>query len=194
MPVKTLAISGSRRPGSLNSRLLRVAVDDLRSRGTEVTILDHDAHPLPIYDGELESREGVPENAMRLKSLFKVHDSLLIASPEYNSSVTPLLKNLIDWVSRPVPQERPLECFRGKVAGLISASPGFRGGMRALVHVRDILGNIGVYVIPTEFSLAFADKAFDADGRLADEKHLKAVHAVTAELAHAAEKLRHPPT
>lgn len=190
MSVQTLAISGSRRPDSLNSRLLRVAADDLRSRGPEVTILDHDAHPLPIYDGELEAREGLPESAMRLKALFKAHDSLLIASPEYNSSVTPLLKNLIDWVSRPVPDERPLECFRGKVAALVSASPGFRGGMRALVHLRDILGNIGVYVVPTEFSLAFADKAFDADGRLTDEKHRKSVQAVTAELARAAERLR----
>jgi NAD(P)H-dependent FMN reductase len=107
---------------------------------------------------------------MRLKRLMVEHDGLLIASPEYNSSITAVLKNTIDWVSRRAGDEVPLVAFRGKVATLMSASPGALGGLRALVHVRSILGNIGVIVLPEQIAVAKAHEAFNPDGSLKDPK------------------------
>jgi chromate reductase, NAD(P)H dehydrogenase (quinone) len=109
----------------------------------------------------------MPENGTKLKKLFIDHDGLLVASPEYNSSVTAVLKNVIDWVSRPAPGEPPLVAFRGKVATLMSASPGALGGLRGLVHLRSILGNIGVIVLPDQVAVARAHEALRPDGSLA---------------------------
>jgi NAD(P)H-dependent FMN reductase len=139
----------------------------LTPRGAEVTVLDLRDYPLPIFDEDLE-RTGTPENARRLKELFVGHDGLLIASPEYNSSITAVLKNTIDWVSRPVQGEPPLVAYRGKVASLMSASPGALGGLRGLVLLRSILGNIGVIVLPDQIAVPKAYDAFDPDGQLTD--------------------------
>ncbi|MBS0191661.1 MAG: NAD(P)H-dependent oxidoreductase [Phycisphaerales bacterium] len=167
---KVLAISGSTRKGSYNSKLLKIAAEMTRQAGAEVTLLDLEQYPLPIMNEDLEKEKGVPENAMKLKQLFISHKGLLIASPEYNSSITALLKNTIDWVSRPVPNEAPLAGFQGKVATLISASPGALGGLRGLVHLRSILGNIGVIVLPEQVALTNAHEAFADDGTLKDPK------------------------
>ena len=121
-----------------------------REAGGEVTLIDLKDFPLPLFDQDLEAEQGMPENGTRLKKLFIDHDGLLIASPEYNSSFPAVLKNAIDWVSRPAPGEPSLVAFRGKVATLMSASPGAQGGLRGLVHVRSILGNIGVIVLPDQ--------------------------------------------
>ena len=120
---------------------------------------------------------------MQLKALFLAHDGLLFACPEYNSSVTPLWKNTIDWVSRPAPGETSLQCFDGKVAALCSASPGALGGLRGLVHVRAILGNIGVLVLPAQVAVPKANEAFQPDGSLKDPKQQASVEKLARSLA-----------
>ncbi len=162
---RILAFSGSIRRDSWNRKLIRVAVDATRAAGGDVTLIDLADYPLPLYNGDLEDRDGLPDNAQRLKALFKQHDAFLIASPEYNSSIPPLLKNTIDWVSREWQGESGLVPYQNKVAAILAASPGQFGGMRMLPHLRQILNTLGVLVLPGQFSLPRADTAFDdADG------------------------------
>ena len=140
--------------------------------------------PLPLFDGDLEDKEGLPENAKRLKALLRAHDGLLISSPEYNSSITGVLKNAIDWASRAETDDEPaLVCFRGKIAALLSASPGALGGLRGLVHLRAILGNIGVIVLPDQVAVSAAHEAFDESGKLKDPKRAAQVAGVARGLA-----------
>ena len=155
------------------------------------TVLDHceAGTPLPIYDGDLEAAEGLPANARKLKDLFLAHDGLLIAAPEYNSSITPLLKNTIDWVSRSASGEPPLACYDGKVAALMSASPGNLGGLRGLTVVRLCLSSIRVLVLPDQVAVPHANDAFAEDGRLKDEKRHAAAGKLGATLARAVAKL-----
>ena len=145
---KILAFSGSLRKDSFNQKLVRVAARGAERAGARATVIELADYPLPVLDQDLEARDGLPEHAVRLKAIFHEHDGLLNASPEYNSSFTAALKNVIDWVSRPEPDRPPLSCFAGKVAGLMAASPGALGGLRGLVHVRAVLQNIKVTVVP----------------------------------------------
>ena len=170
MPKSILAFSGSTREGSVNTKLLHVVAGAARDAGAQVTIADLRDYEMPIYNEDLESEQGLPDSVKKFKDLMKAHEGLLIASPEYNSSFSPLLKNTIDWASRPREGEGQLECFRGKVAGLVAASPGYFGGYRGLQQVRYVLGNIGVVVLPDMFSLPNAFGAFNEDGSLKDEK------------------------
>ena len=121
---KILALAGSTREGSYNKKLVRVAAAGAQAAGGEVTLVDLRELPMPLYDGDLEAAEGLPPNARILKRLMIAHDGLLISAPEYNSSITAVLKNAIDWASRPEPDEIPLVAFKDKVAALMSASPG----------------------------------------------------------------------
>ncbi|MBT8485337.1 MAG: NAD(P)H-dependent oxidoreductase [Phycisphaerales bacterium] len=175
---RILAFAGSLRADSLNKKLVRVAAAAATAAGAEVTTIDLAEHRLPIYDGDLEEQSGLPDAARGLKEMFRDHHGLLIASPEYNSSITAVLKNTIDWVSRPEPDEPPLSCFTGKVAGIMAASPGGLGGLRGLVHLRAILGNIQVTVVPRQIAISQAHTAFAEDGRLTDEKQQASVAAV----------------
>ena len=185
---KILAFSGSIRRDSWNRKLIRVAADATRAAGGDVTLIDLADYPLPLYDGDLEDRDGVPDNALRLKALFKEHDALLIASPEYNSSMPPLLKNTIDWISREWQGESGLVPYRSKVAAILAASPGTFGGMRMLPHLRQILNTLGVLVLPGQFSLPHADTAFDAEtGALKSPARL---HALVLELVNTAAALK----
>ena len=161
---KILAFAGSTRRDSLNRKLIQAATSIAEGAGAEVTLLDLNDYPLPLYNGDLEAKEGVPEAALRLKEMFKSHDALLIASPEYNSSVSPLLKNTLDWVSREWQGESGLLPYQNKLAAIMAASPGALGGMRMLPHLRQILNTLGVMVLPGQFSLAHADQAFDETG------------------------------
>ncbi|MFO0873357.1 MAG: NAD(P)H-dependent oxidoreductase [Phycisphaerales bacterium] len=181
---RILAFSGSLRTGSFNAMLLRTAVKGARAAGGEVTELSLADYPLPIYHGDHEASNGLPENARRLKAVFMEHDGLLLACPEYNSSIAPLMKNTIDWVSRAAPNEAGLAAFVGKVAALVSASPGGLGGLRGLRHMRDVLSDIMVVVLPAPFMVAVprAHEAFDAHGMLKDAKLAAAVEAVGARL------------
>ena len=158
---RILAFAGSARKDSWNATLVRIAAEGARQAGAEVTVIDLKDYPLEIFNEDLEKKAGTPENASRLKKLFVEHDGLLIASPEYNSSITPLLKNTIDWVSRPAEGESPLAAYRNKSAALMSASPGGLGGLRGLVHVRAILSSIGVLVLPDQIAVSSAFEAFD---------------------------------
>lgn len=187
---KVLAFSGSLRRDSYNKRLVAAAANGARAAGAEVTILDLASLPMPIFDEDIEARDGVHPNAMKLKELMKSHDGFLISSPEYNSSVSAALKNAIDWASRPVPGELPLGAFAGKVAGIMAASPGMLGGLRGLVHLRAILGNIQVLVVPDQFALNQSDQAFDESGAIKDEKKRQIVEAIGRKVVQVAAKLK----
>jgi chromate reductase, NAD(P)H dehydrogenase (quinone) len=188
---KILAFSGSARAGSFNKKLIAIAVEGARAAGAEVTLLDFRELPLPLYDGDLEDVKGLPDNAKKLKTLMREHDGFLISAPEYNSSITPLLKNAIDWASRQETDDEPsLICYRGKTAALMSASPGGLGGIRGLVHVRAILGNIGVYVLPDQVSISSAHEAFDENGKLKDERKAKQVAKLAATFVEMTRKLK----
>ena len=189
MTPRLLAFAGSARRDSLNARLVHFAAGEARAAGAEATVLDLAAFGLPLYNGDLEADEGLPAGAARLKELFLAHDGFLIASPEYNGSISPLLKNTIDWVSRPVAGQPPLVWYAGKVAGLMAASPGALGGLRGLVHVRQILSGIGVIVAPAQHAVPRAGDAFDSEGALAEEPHGAAVRRVVRETVRLATKL-----
>src|SRR5215831_12688321 len=165
MTPRILAFAGCLRGESFNKKLVPIAAKGARDAGAEVMLIDLKDFPLPLFDQDLEAEQGMPENGKKLKQLFIDHDGLLIASPEYNSSITAVLKNAIDWVSRPARGEPSLVAFRGKVATLMSASPGALGGLRGLVHVRSILGNIGVIVLPDQIAVARATRRFGRPGR-----------------------------
>ena len=187
---KVLAFSGSLRKDSYNKRLVAAAANGARAAGADVTILDLASLPLPMFDEDLEAREGAHPNAVKLKALMKAHDGFLISSPEYNSSVSAALKNAIDWASRPAEGEAPLAAFAGKVAGLMAASPGALGGLRGLVHLRAILGNIQVIVLPDQFALNVAHEAFDASGAVKDEKKRAIIEGIGKRVVQVASKLK----
>lgn len=165
MKASILAISGSRRRDSLNRRLLAAAAAELSGNDAEVTELDWDRYELPIYDGDLERECGTPVAVVRFKRLVASHDALIIASPEYNGSITPLLKNAIDWASRP---GTPDKVFCDLPVALLGASPGPSGGGRGLRHLREVLSNLNARVPDSQLALGKALKAFDREtGRLA---------------------------
>lgn len=189
---RLLAFAGSTREGSFNRRLVRLGADLATAAGAVVTTVELRDLPLPLYDGDLEAREGLPANARRLKELMISSDGLLLASPEYNSSIPGTLKNALDWASRAAPGEAPLLAFRGKVAGLLAASPGALGGLRALVHVRAILSSLDVLVIPEQFALAKANEAFAPNGALLDPKQAAGVKRVVDRLVFVTSRLVAP--
>lgn len=188
---KILAFAGSARQDSFNKKLVQIAAAGAKAAGAEVTYLDLRDLPMPLYDEDLEAREGLPENVLKFKQLMKSHQGLLIASPEYNSSITPLLKNAIDWASRPEPGDPPMaiSCFRDKVAVIMSAAAGGFGGWRGLVHLRAILGNIGVLVLPDQKCIPQAYEAFDHHGNLKDAQQQASVAELGSKLARIVAKL-----
>ncbi|RZU98212.1 NADPH-dependent FMN reductase [Spiribacter vilamensis] len=174
-----ITLAGSTRKASVNKKLARLARDRARHAGASVEFLDLADYPLPLYDGDLEDREGIPAAAQELKARLRQCDGFLIASPEYNSSLSPVLKNALDWISRRKDaDEPPLAAYRGKVAALVAASPGGLGGLRGLVPLRMMLGNIGVHVIPDQFALAGAFDAFNDADELADPKQAEQLSTV----------------
>jgi NAD(P)H-dependent FMN reductase len=180
---KILALAGSTRSGSFNNKLVRIAAEFARTAGAEVTAIDLRDLALPLFDQDFEDAHGLPDGAKTLKSLLRASDGLLIASPEYNSSITGVLKNAIDWASRAeTDDEPPLVAFRGKAAALLAASPGALGGLRGLVHLRAILGNIGVIVLPNQVTTPTAHEAFDEAGRLKDQRKAAQVDALAKDL------------
>jgi chromate reductase, NAD(P)H dehydrogenase (quinone) len=178
---RILAFSGSARRASFNQRLVEHAARNAVDLGAEVTVINLRDFPMPLMNQDLERDEGVPPEALRLKALLAGHDGILLSAPEYNSSITPLLKNSLDWVSRRVADEPPMLAFRGKTAALLSASPGRLGGLRGLVHVRAILNNLGVLVLPGQVSIPSAGAAFDDTGGLANDADRKRVADLVSE-------------
>lgn len=180
MSPKILAFAGSTRKDSFNRLALDHAVRGAREAGAEVTLIDLNDYSLPLYNGDLEESHGLPEAAIRLKTLFKSHQGLLLACPEYNGSITPLLKNTLDWVSRPHGEESGLVPYQGKWAALVAASSGNLGGLRGLRHVREILTNLQVMVIPQQLALSQADKVL-ADSQASGLKGLASTGRLLAE-------------
>jgi len=181
---RILAFGGSLRRDSFNQKLAAVAAEGAREAGAEITLMALRDFPLPVFDADLEDASGLPEAAKKLKALFRGHDGLLIASPEYNSSVTAALKNAIDWVSRQETDDEPaLSALSGKTAVIMSASPGALGGLRGLVHLRAILGNLGITVLPGQIAVSRAHQAFNPDGRLTDARQDAGIRGLGAALA-----------
>ena len=183
---KILAFAGSTRSQSWNKKLIRLGVRAAEEAGGHITLVDLRDFPMPLYDGDLEHEHGLPAKARELKALMVASHGFLLSCPEYNSSISAVLKNTIDWISRPQPNEPPAIAFKGKVAALLAASPGNLGGVRALLTVRQVLTTLGVLVLPTQFALAHAAAAFLEDGTLKEEGHRAAVGAVTSELVRVA--------
>ncbi len=178
---KILAFAGSTRRESFNGKLLRVAVEMARDAGAEVTVLDLADFDLPLFNQDLEAA-GVPKDVTRLKQIAADHDAFLIASPEYNASVTPLMKNVIDWMSRKHGDEPPRMAYSGKVAAIVSASPGAWGGSRAQPHLQFILQVLGVTVVPQTVAVKQAGSVFDDDGQLTDEGTRERLNSVVKQL------------
>ncbi|MBG1239690.1 NADPH-dependent FMN reductase [Nostoc sp. NZL] len=186
---KILAFAGSTRVDSYNKKLVKIAAAGAQAAEVEVTYLDLRDLPLPLFDEDLEAQEGLPVNARTLKDLLISHQGLLIASPEYNSSLTPVLKNAIDWASRPSANEAPLTAFVDKVAAIMSASPGGLGGLRGLSQLRSILENIGVLVLPAQVAVPKAYEAFNTDGSLRDPQQQESIEKLGKNVANILLKL-----
>lgn len=187
---KILAFSGSARKNSFNQRLVKIAAQGAEQAGAEVMVINLADFPMPIFNQDDEAEHGIPDAAHAFKNLLIEHDGFLIASPEYNSAFSPLLKNAIDWASRREGDEAPLLAYRGKVAAIMAASPGALGGLRGLVFLRLLLSNIGVTVLPEQQAIVQADKALHPDGYLNDAQLQAAVLNLGARLADATRKLQ----
>ena len=180
---KILVIPGSLRMGSHNAKLAAVAAHEFALAGVDVTRISLADFPLPIYDGDLETKSGVPKHAVNLKRMIGTHHGVLIVSPEYNASVPPLLKNAIDWVSRVQdPHEARGEVFRGRAFAMAGASQSRLGTARALQALRLILSACQAEVIASQFALAFADEAYDDMDRLKNEADAAALKALVRQL------------
>jgi len=180
---RLLAFSGSLRAASYNQKLVTLAASGARDAGADVTLISLRDFRMPLFDEDLESAEGMPEAAQNLKALFASHDGLIIASPEYNSTITAALKNAIDWVSRATSEdEKPLSVLSGKTAVIMSASPGGYGGARSLVQLRPFLENIRIKVLPDQVSVPKAYEAFTEEGQLVDPEQAAAVKTLGEKL------------
>ena len=191
MVPKILVIAGSIRTGSFNARLAALAVKELALAEADVSRVSLLDYPLPIYDGDLEARSGPPDNAIKVKRMMMLHQGVFITSPEYNASVTPLLKNTLDWISRVREgSEPPLAAYRDRVFALAAASNGGYGGMRSLMALRQVLElGCGALVIPEQVAVREAANAFDDSDNLRDERTANLLRAAVRRLVEAARLL-----
>lgn len=188
-PVKILAFAGSTRKESWNKKLVRAAAASLAGTpDVEVTFIDLADYPLPLYDGDLHDAQGLPENAKRLKQLFVDTHGFLVAAPEFNGSYPGVLKNALDWISAS-DKSVPGEPFKGKVAALMSASPGQRGGLRGLEKLRELFLDMQILVLPEIFAVGSIATVFNEAGRVSDERTAAKLRDLTAQLARTARKL-----
>jgi len=187
-PPKILVFAGSIRPGSHNARLAALAAKHLALADAEVTHISLQDYPMPLYDGDLETKSGPPENARKLKRLMMLHGGVFIASSEYNASITPLLKNTIDWISRVREGTEPaLAAYRNRVFALGAASPGTLGGYRSLMALRQVLElGCGAIVLPEQVAVRDAANAFDENDNLRDPRIAEALKTVVRRLVEAA--------
>jgi chromate reductase, NAD(P)H dehydrogenase (quinone) len=192
--MKLLIFAGSTRQNSFNRLLATNATTLARNAGAEVTHLELATLDIPLYNADLEA-QGTPADVMRLKQLMFEHAAWIICSPEYNGSYTALLKNTLDWASSPVKGDpewtQGTKSFDGKVVGLLSASPGALGGLRALGHLAPLLQNLHCWVAPQQFALSNAGQAFDAEGVLTSEAHRMGVQKVVDQTLWAGNRLGH---
>ncbi len=188
---KLIFISGSTRKDSLNKKLAKLAYEFAKELGYDAKLIDLKEYEMPLYDGDLEAAKGIPDTAKKLKKEFIAADGIFLASPEYNSSISPLLKNTLDWISRKDDGTGgELVAYTGKVFALSAASPGGFGGLRGLVPLRMMLGNIGVHVLPDQVAIPSATNAFDENGKLKDEKTAAKIKALVKSLNDISGKLK----
>lgn len=188
--IRLLFFAGSTRRASYNKKLAELGKHIATANGIEAVFVDLLDYPMPIYNGDLEAEEGPPLKAREFKALLGEYHGIFIASPEYNSSVTPLLKNTLDWVSRVRSKDDAgLEVFKSRVFAVSGVSPGYYGGMRSLLTLRQILTvGLGAPVIPQQLAVPRAGEAFDADGSLKDRVQQDTLKDVVEKLAIAARK------
>ncbi|HPF46080.1 MAG: NAD(P)H-dependent oxidoreductase [Alphaproteobacteria bacterium] len=187
--IKLLFMAGSAREASLSKKIAKAAYKIALEKGVEAIFIDLRDFPMPIYDGDLEVNEGMPENAAKLKELFAGSDGYFIVTPEYNSFFPPLLKNVIDWMSRP--DNRNIgNPYMDKVAAIAGASPGAMGGIRALPSFNTLLSKLGVHVVPTQVAVGNAASAIDENGNFADERQRAMITASIDQLIKTARALK----
>jgi chromate reductase, NAD(P)H dehydrogenase (quinone) len=190
--MKTLLFAGSTRQQSYNRQLARAASQLARAAGADVTHIELADFDIPLYNADLEA-SGTPADVLRLKQIMFEHPAWIICTPEYNGSYTALLKNTIDWASSPVKSDpvwkNGSRSFSGKVVGLLSASPGGLGGLRALTHLAPLMMNLQCWVAPKQFALGRASEAFAEDGSLQQDGHRAGVQAVIDQVLWAARRL-----
>jgi chromate reductase, NAD(P)H dehydrogenase (quinone) len=189
---RLLFFSGSTRTGSLNRTLASYAHRTAVARGHSADLIDLSDYPLPVYNADLQNNEGIPENARKLKATIGAYQGVFIASPEYNASVPALLKNTLDWLSRIRDEgEQPLQLFKQRVFAISSASPSMHGGARGLIALRQVLAiGLTALVLPDQFAVSQANKAFDDAGEPKDEIVQKTVAGIVDRLAFTADRLR----
>ncbi len=188
--LKILVIPGSLRSGSHNAKLAMAAAYEFAQAGVDVTRISLGDFPLPIYDGDLQSKSGVPKNAVNLKRMIGSHHGVLIVTPEYNSSVPALVKNTIDWITRVQdPHESRGQVFREKPFAIAAASEGRLGGTRALAALRLILSACHATVVPNQLALSFADQAYDDMDRLKNQADIEALKALVTQLIEVSQRM-----
>lgn len=187
---KLLFFAGSARAGSHNKRLAELAKTIAEANGISATFADLGDYPMPLYNGDDEAADGPPDNAKKFKALMALHSGIFIICPEYNASITPLLKNTLDWVSRVKDEGTALNVYKTRVFALGSASPGGMGGLRGLVTVRNVLEmGLGALVLPDQFALPRAHEAYDDHGHLKNKDQQEQLKALIQKLARAAHVL-----
>lgn len=188
---KLLFFAGSAREASYNKRLARLGAEIAEANGIAATFADLGDYPMPLYDADLQALDGIPENARKFEALMKVHTGIFIACPEYNASITPLLKNTLDWVSRVKNEgEEPLAVYKTRVFALGSASPGGMGGLRGVNTVRTTLElGLSALVLPDQFAVPKAADAFAENGHLNNKDSQETFKRLIQKLARAAHVL-----
>jgi chromate reductase len=190
--MKVLIFAGSTRQQSYNRKLARVTAEMARASGAEVTHLELGDFNVPMYNADLEA-QGTPADVMRLKQIFFEHPAWIVCTPEYNASYPALVKNTFDWISSPVKSDpawtEGFKSTRGKVVGVLSASPGALGGLRSQSHLVPLLLNLKCWVAPQNYALGHAGDAFDAEGKLVNEGARKPIQAVIDQVLFAAQRL-----
>jgi chromate reductase len=189
MAITLFSFSGSVRKKSYNTQLAQLASRLARAEGVEVQDLNLADYPLPIFSEDLESEKGSPEGLAKLKEMFMTSSGFILSSPEYNGSLSPLLKNTIDWLSRPYQGKNGLACFQGKIMLMLAASPGRLGGLRGMLQLRTIMSGIGTLVLPQDFALANAHEAFASDGSLKDTKQQETLKSAVGQWVRTVTKL-----
>jgi NAD(P)H-dependent FMN reductase len=190
---RIVVMAGSSRRESLSRGVAAACAHAVKAAGAEVEHIELADYPAPLYNGDLEAEAGLPECIVRLQQRLYASDGLLVVNPEYNGSITPLLKNTLDWCSRPNPADRARSggaVYAGRAAAVVGTSPGALGGMRVLFHVRDILGYLGMQVIPQQLAVAKAGEAVGEDGRLRDAAQQEMLDKLAAALVDTARRLR----
>ena len=190
---RIVVMAGSRRREALSRRVAAACVRALDAAGAEVELVELDDYPAPLYDGDLEAASGLPEAIVRLQRVLHASDGVLVVNPEYNGSLTPLLKNTLDWCSRPNPADPERsggKVYAGRAAAVVGSSPGALGGMRVLFHIRDVLGYLGMQVIPQQLAVGKAGEAVGDDDRLRDAAQQDMLDKLAAALVDTARRLR----